>query len=855
MLLLSSLTECGSQHIYEVPVIFPSFGAEDSGSHSSLSPSCESDLTSSSEYDSGYSSIDTCASTRKFSSHSADERKSSKSSFSSHTESLYEQMNPVEYASSPIPIPHQNGRQPYDTRRARCNATPSLRRDSGKCPLDLCGKSSPVESVASCVNDSPPLPPSRTASTPSSSLNPRTSNSKPSRTASVPSSCSSLSASGTKDYPLKTRSFPNGKNPPVPSGLGDNFTQEMLSFLGAASPESVDVNCETSKRNEQSSDVYEDMTIMRSVSCGSQDSNFKGSGESTNGTTPPPSTGLKLSAKTVAASLQGASEVYEDMTLVRLDCTSHAKLSSSTKQRQLEREHLYENHSFGQKEDKGVIERSASCYENVAPAKKSEQGETPRRNSTQPVYDNHKLRTAGEFSKSWGSYDNHKLGKTDRSPTQLPPNYDNWKLKEPVVYERHELRTCTASSETRKTPRSQSYENCEASKVGRPLETAKTSNGTTGVTLNYENVAAIKAKSSLPSEDVCEGPVAEPECEAEGTSALYENCSPGSVSIPGDGHKRDACALSRDHWPHSLPENLRCVDVLPGNSDASLILMLNKGSAPLRNGCAGSMGNVSTDAGSQEPEPHPVPPPRRKRMSRMSRQGRPWSVEVTGELAHALTNKLSIGKESVPRRQTGDFIKELGVTQVPSLPTRTNQRNSSQGNGYSRDDLAGRRALISAYENVVVNCAAQAGSDSIPVKDRVVARVPGSLMKGLKTNGISVMQEVPPQVPPKVGRPEGASHRSNSLSLTAQSHQLSVDPDFSPMSRSYSDGERPRGGEVHRQPLYVNSSKIWDSPCGDRKKASTVDSDVPPPLPEKTRHSRGKSRPTVPPRPDLQETS
>lgn len=652
-------SDCGSAHIYETPVLLYSpdlFSTSNSGSTSFSSHSVESDLTSSTEVDSGYSSsVDIRRFTLSNSENSPEQQQ--KANFGALYENTsfrkqntkaaaYELMSPpTGTVSSPIPIPKQGTGETRFPREQRGTMSTPPSGDR-KCPLDFSNFHVPQLSGSNTTSPSP-LPAKVSSSLPISSVT--QSHDNPPRLS-------------------KTVSPPAGKRSPLDSGIGETFAQEMFTFLKGAS---VDKSSNASSATLEEEDIYEDLSRpFAAVPANPSDERVS-----------TPSTREPLKARNAHS--------YENHSIPVKE--------QSTKKRE---PHKYQNSHHDHQNDR-IRCNSAYQLENDNQLRDARSNTWP----TQQNYDNHKLKD-GDAASSSGScfYDNHKLRPADSNC--LPPSdafYDNWKIKgykpcyenvelqmEKTVVHKEELSQETATRKPEKETSSnkvqtveQSYENCV-------LKSAQTS---------YENFIPQALQNGSHEND-------QKETSEEGTLGMTIPRCPDQ----SDSNSRE---LSQ-----SLPTNCHCVGVVPDELQGLMNIVLEKRNPPALTK-VGSANAINVDADKDDPlsfrlpggnfdiQDHPVPPPRWKRIARLkwtqslvgcSRQR--WEMSVSPELAAALSKRSNGTVVGAPTAKNQDSnsvsdtnIEALGVKK-PALPPRANKNS----------DIAPAplNTRSNAYENVTL---------------------------------------------------------------------------------------------------------------------------------------------------------
>lgn len=675
--------DCGSAHIYETPVLLYSSELFSTGSSRGTSFSCrsvESDLTSSTEVDSGYSSS---VDIRRFNSStgdiSPDQQKANFEALYENTSirkqdakaTVYELMSPpAGHVSNPIPIPNQGTGQPRYSREQHGTQSSPPSTDQ-KCSLDFSNFGDPELSVGKPT--SPSLSTKISTSLPSSSV---------------------VQFEGKPRRLSKTVSPPTGKLSPVKSSVGETFAQEMLTFLtGVGGAKSNDSS--SSKAEEE--DIYEDLS--RPCAPVPAFPSERGGG--------PLSSKTSLKANNVHSYENHRISIKEQSTKKR-DQNSQQEAADQDKVRCNSSYLLQNGHQL----------RDARC--NTWP--------------TQPNYDNHKLKDADAASSSGSRfYDNHKLRPSETTLRSSDAYCDNRKIKNEACdsteasrkvtracYENVELQTgkTTANKEEhsqeaianckqekenssdKARTAEQRYENC----VPNPRRTSH-GNFTPKVSQNGN----LESDQKDVSDSLYEN------CEIEGKKKESQDEETLGLTIPRYQDKKDTKLC------HSLPTNSHCVGVVPNELDGFVRMILEKRSPPALTR-VGSADAITVDADKDDPwsfgldgdkghnvdfQDHPVPPPRWKRIARMKRtqslvgssQHR-WEMAVSPELATVLSKRLNgtlAGVPAVSSRDTNSMSdppkKALGIMK-PALPPRANKNSVVVAKPV--------RTSSNAYENVTL---------------------------------------------------------------------------------------------------------------------------------------------------------
>lgn len=701
-------TDCGSAHIYETPVLLYSselFSTGSSGSTSVSSRSVESDLTSSTEVDSGYSSS---VDIRKFNSltseNSPEQQKANFEALYENTSikkqdtkaTVYELMSPPSaHVSSPIPIPNQGTGQPrYSRKQHSTTSTPPLLDQ--KCPLDFSSFGDPELSVSK-----PTCP----------SLSTKTSTSLPSST---------VVQSQDKPQRLsKTVSPPAEKRSPLFSSGGETFPQEPLTSLTRVG---VDKSHDASSSKGEEEDIYEDL----SRPCAAVPA-FPTERE--DGT--PSKTSLKVN-----------------------NAHSYENHRISVKERSTKESEPYE--------DKKVADQDKIRCNSSYQLQNDNQLRDVRSNTwpTQQNHDNHKLKDA-DIASSSGSrfYDNHKLKPSETKLRSSDAHYDNWKIKDkasdPTHASHKESSACYENVELQigkpiVSKEEQSHEALASYKQKK--ETSSNKPHTTEQ--RYENCVLNSKRTShgnLTPKLMQNGSF---ESDHKHVSdSLYENCDivrkqkesqdEGTLGLTSPRHQdkndRKLC--------HSLPANCHCVGIVPNELDGFVRMILEKRS-PAALTRVGSADAVTVDENKEDPwsfrlngdgghnvgfQDHPVPPPRWKRIARMKRtqslvgsSQQRWEMAVSPELATVLSKRwngtpVSVCAESSQGTNSmSDRQKEALQTIKPPLPPRDSKSSVVVTKPLSTSS--------NAYENVTLPSKAS-GKEACPPE------LPPKLKLRCKDNG------------------------------------------------------------------------------------------------------------------------
>ena len=657
-------SDCGSAHIYETPVLLYSserLSTSSSGGTSFSSRSVESDLTSSTEVDSGYSSSVDIRRLNSLTGDSSPEQQ--KANFEALYENtsirkqdakatVYELMSPpVGQVSSPIPIPNQGtGQSRYSTEQHGTKSSPPS--IDPKCPLDFSNLVGQEFSVGKPT--SPSLSTKVSTSLPSSSV------------AQYQDKTQRLS---------KTVSPPTGKR----TSLESFVAQEKLTFLTKVGGAKLN-DVYSSKAEEQ--DIYEDLS--RPCAAVPAFRSERGGGPSSS----------KTSFKANNA------HSYENHRI-------------SVKEQSTEKREPREDQNSEHETPDQVKVRCNSSYL----LQNDHQLRDVRSNTwpTQQNYDNHKLKDA-DIGSSSGScfYDNHKLRPSETNFRSSDAYYDNWKIKS---------ETCGSSEASHKVTHA-CYENVELQAVktaGNKEEHSQegpasykqdketSSNKARTTEQRYENYVLNSKHASHGNFTPKLLHTGSLESNQKHVSdSLYENCEIAGkkkesheegtlgVTIPRHQDKND-----RKLW-HSLPTNCHCVEVVPDELDGFVRMILEKRSRPSLTR-VGSADAITVNTDKDDPlsvrltgdsgdnldfQDHPVPPPRWKRIARMKRtqslvgtsQER-WEMAVSPELATVLSKRWNrtlasmCAESSQDTNAMSDPRKEALQFMKPALPPRPNKNS------------------------------------------------------------------------------------------------------------------------------------------------------------------------------------
>lgn len=679
--------DCGRPHIYETPILLDSpdlFTTSSSVGTSRSSRSVESDFTSSTEVDSGYSSS---VDFRRFhvlnGEHSPENQKaifgatyentSIGKQNTKNTGAMYELMSPafnIGPVSSPIPIPKQGSGEPRYVRNQRSlQPTPSLSGD--KCQLNFSNFGNPKFSDSQAVCP-PPLPPKKSASLPNSSVT-------------MPQEFTRLS---------KTVSPPGSKKGPLKSGVGEIFAKEMSTFLKEVS---IKESCDDPSSIPEEDDIYEDLSRPFGV---------------------------------VPAADQS--------------CTT-ANDTVSSKPLKAVNKNSYENHCFpvmcdAQKEqnvpDDGYdrIRCNSGCQ---SPSDDAHRNTCCNTWPAAQNYDNHKLRDDKASTSRSCCYDNHKLSNLETQSSSSDLCYDNWKITNKVsdvnagLSEKQQSKSCYENVEG---PVNKTLANFEETRH----VTAGTFKSDTSTSLNRAGTARQSYENCLPRS----GPTSyenfipkllqqnivksDKESINEG---LYENCEvldkrknrseEGTWSETMSENKEENEGRAKE-LSRSLPANCCCVDVVPGEqSHESMSMIVEKSSLSLprvrsvdaiRHKTCPSDADKDDPVGFMEFLDHPVPPPRWKRIARLNQtrslevcSKERWTVDMDPDIASVLRKRWNetvdstVGASAEPNGDSSlsdDTQIEAAEPDKPALPPRVEENSQAISSDVKQ--------FNNAYENVAL---------------------------------------------------------------------------------------------------------------------------------------------------------
>ena len=625
-------------------------------STSQSSRSAESDLTSSTEVDSGYSSSVDIRRFNLLNGESSPEQHKANFRASYENTSIemenrknsvdaYEFMSPpfnFGPVSSPISIPKQGSGESWRA-RGDYNILPTPVLAEGKYPLDFGNFLDPQFSAGK--GDSPPP------------LSAKTSSSLP--------NTSTMQISLQEPRLSKTASPPGSKKT---SGAGETFAPEMLKFQKEVS---VPKSCNGSSSTPEEDDIYEE--LVRPL-------------------------------VDVPAGLSG----------------NRANSTSSRDSLKAHNENAYENHCFplmfkSQKEGD-----SLDCgYDRIRcnSANQPQRGREvidARCNSwpTQQNYDNHKLRDDASTASPSQSccYDNHRLRSLETALSPSALCYDNWKIKneECNVSEKKKRPSCYENVEL-----SNGEEICHGTETFCSAEKTTSSNNVSNVAQSYEDCLPKSAKTSYENFTPKHLQDDSFESNQKGLSTmLYENCEVLDKKKKTSETLKAITSGNGDHGCHSqglsssLPTNCCCVDVIHGDNESMSIIMQKRTIPTLaRTRSVNIIEQVDCPADVSKDDPiglgvsgdsddnHPIPPPRWKRIARFrqpqSVEGcsqAKWSVCLHPEIASALRrrgNGATAGSaDNTPVEITNDSYlvqdsqTEAVESEKPALPPHVKTSNT-----------------------------------------------------------------------------------------------------------------------------------------------------------------------------------
>lgn len=341
-------------------------------------------------------------------------------------------------------------------------------------------------------------------------------------------------------------------------------------------------------------------------------------------------------------------------------------------------ENLYENHFFP---EKGQMGRNT----------KNEQAKGM--SSSQPQGNSGNVKSATLSQRN--CYDNHNLqsSKPALSPSDL--RYDNWKI---------------SNGSFDKCDESQSlYENVEVSngekrshENGSFFSPKKTESSAVVANLrqNYENCLPKSAKSRYENFTPKHLQAGVDNVVEQGSRGkmVDENCEGLSESLRElISQNRDENCGSAKRLSCSLPENSHCIDVI-SDSNESMRMILEKRNPVLKNAESVILTEQRNCSVEEKADlVHPVPPPRRKRDSRLGiiPSTERWSVPLDPEIASVLRQRYSGTADTtndepvVPSSQ----IKHIEAER-PALPPRVADNKVDNSEHLNRP--------FNSYENVVL---------------------------------------------------------------------------------------------------------------------------------------------------------
>ena len=654
--------------------------------------SVESDLASSTDVDSGYSSsVDVRRFRHLYDENSSGKQKARVENFYENAsirkqdtkDTTYELMYPASGpVSSPIPIPRQSTGELRFVRIQNDTSSTPPSRTGQKCPLDL-NFSSPRLSAGE--TEAPSL------------VTQNTSTSLP------PSSATELHENSPRLS--RTVSPRPSKKSQRDSGIGETLAQDLLTFSKGAGGDKSSVRPNSKKAEEE--DIYEELSGPFT----SVPSNPKGSIVTNTSSSVPLTAHKKHSYENYALPLKQQLSSTKD----------HAK-------------------------DQSINEADRSRCNSANQVLDEQELRDSRCNTwpSQQNYVNHKLKEAGLMPSDEGFYDNHKLRTTsDAFQPTSDACYDNWKISN---------KESESVGEFLREEQTPCYENVELQTVkhkvnnGNLSQKSGTSLGSHEETLSNQNKTREERcnNSSFTShQKTCmyecmipkylqNGDLMQEYKKQGNTESIYENCETvdyrkdnpeevvGGMVIPrsirqNDSNSRKLC--------RSLPTNCHCVGVAPGDPYGLLNMILEKRSQPLLTR-VGSADAIRVNAWKDDPltaggpresgdhldlQGHPVPPPRWKRLARMKRplsftccSHNQWEITISPELASVLSKRLNgsaLGSSAWLKAGASSLnghhseAVEMGK---PCLPPPSDQRD--------KITTKARNSSSNAYENVRLPC-------------------------------------------------------------------------------------------------------------------------------------------------------
>ena len=748
---------CGSVHIYETPVLLDSvdpFTTSSRRSTSQSSRSAESDLTSSTEVDSGYSSSVDIRRFNLLNGESSPEQHKANFGASYENTSIgmenrknpmnaYEFMSPpftFGSVSSPISIPKQGSGESWHA-RGDYNIPPTPVSTEGKCPLNFGNFFDPHFSDGK--GESPPPLSAKTS-------------------ASLPNT-STVQTSLQEPRLSKTSSPPSSKRT---SSSGETFAPEMLTFQ-----KEVNIQKSTggSSSKPEEDDVYEELAKQSDI----------------------------------PADLPG----------------NRANSTTSRDSLKAHNENSYENHHFhlmfkSQKEGDGL-----DCGYDRIQCNSAHQPQRGRevfdaRCNSWPIqqnYDNHKLRDVGStVSPSQNCcYDNHRLRslETALSPSDLC--YDNWKIKneECNVSEKKKRPSCYENAELLN-----GEEICHGTETSCSAEKTGSSNKTSIVAQSYENCLPKSAKTSYENFTPKHLQGGSFGSDQKGVSTLlYENCevldkkTKTSETLKGStSGNRDRNGCHFQGLSSSLPMDCCCVDVIHEDNECMSIIIQKRTLPTLARSTSvnvienadfpvdASKGDaIGLGLSGDSDENHPIPPPRWKRIARLSQllsvegcSQAKWSVSLNPEIASALRKRCNGAAandaDDTPIKLQNDshLVQDPQTEALESEKTLPPHVKASSAVAINKQ----LNMTCSAYENVLLQS---------------------------KNSTEEISSGCPPELPPKKKQSTGSESSSKSNTTTRTLHYENVD--------------------------LVNGYHVESN----RDVASELESCTPPPLPRKMSQKKG----------------
>lgn len=633
--------------------------------------SVESDLTSSTEVDSGYSSgVDVRRLNLSSGEYSLEQQEPFFSAVYENTGigkrntklkgDSYELMSPacnLGAVSNPIPIPKQGAGEPRYVRNHHIEqVTPSLSED--RYPLDF--NNIYNQNLSSIQNESPPALPSKMS-------------------ASLPSP--TVEQMNLKQPRIsRTASPPGSKKVPRETGAGKTVARVMNDSLKEAKTKK---SLDGSLIKPEEDDIY--VELSRPVG-------------GIPAALPVGATGSTSSRDPLKAVNRNS---YEN-NFIPVKCGPHKERSVPVH----ECERTRCNSEFKSAEDR--TDKNGRC--NTWP--------------TQQVYDNHKLRGGRESTTCSSYYDNHNINNEETKAASSDLSYDNWKITNTRF---REQQTSNSLYENVEKPVDHSLMNGED--ADHDKTTPERSNGS----LNRDRSEDHIYENSLPSPGPLSYENFAPRFNAESdkkgiNEVLYENCEvldkrkEKSYKILSEGLSGNTHEIGNrvsEELSSSLPANCCCVDVVAGEHPQSPINLIvgNRNLSPLTRSrsvdsirqcnCLSDVDQSDAD-GSQEFMDHPVPPPRWKRMQRLNQTRsmdvctkETWSVTVDPNIASVLRRRWNGSVDNAG----GSSAKSFGVSQDPRIETSKEAGKPSLPSRSKATNLATSEIAThskNTYENVIL---------------------------------------------------------------------------------------------------------------------------------------------------------